>query len=815
MHRIAHERRGLPRIASMSGGDTAPVQAPSSTSSPRFAVSFGGPIGRAWMLGGIGLLALFGQEAFDEFSAVPGGLLYTAAALLFGLVVAQSRRPAPTRSASQTIAWPSQTRHCLAAAVLATALVAVLVDTTAVSATVWALQAAAIALVLTAASFLDAEQPDVTRPLPRSPVDITTATTQVLLAAVLIGSAWVRFHRLGDLPRGFWYDEVDVGLLAQRIADEGYRPVFGGPVPAYDSYLIALYSSVFGHTVLTVRLVFATMGVALVAASYLVGRELFGKMGGLVLAFMIGFGRWPITLSRIGMNNIALPLFAMLTLGFVLRGHRRNSSRDYAFAGLSAGAGMLFYSAIAASLFGFGLFAAYLVWSSRGGKSVLGRRLLFGLAGAIVVVTPLAKFVVSDSERYFTRNRQTALWSDAGLLDGQSVFEALRTSLGRYLPMTSYRGDRNGRHNIPGEPMLPPLLSGLSLLGLGTVVLRVDRWVTALVMLWLPLAFAPGVLSLPWEAPNTLRASGVLPAAYLLATAAIVALARTVVRGTTAKHVFLGVLAAALATTGWMQVSDYFSSQQQRSDVWAVHSTPETIAAELTAAADDRTHVGSVAFLRNGRQLPYLSPERDYDDVFASDAQLPLYVPAGKDALLFATRESFDIGAQAERLYPNAEVQRDFDGLTADLFVIRIPSTDLAASHGWTEVEDGQHLAALTIEQTGNYQFRTATGGDLVVDGQLLRPCDAVTAVPLAAGLHLLSATTSDGIAPELQWIPPGTTEWQIVPADRVIRRPYVPATFRDQTRRPPHTPRSTPHSTCDFTSSCCRAPIAPNGPVS
>jgi len=527
----------------------------------------------------------------------------------------------------------------------------------------------------------------------------------------------------------------------------------------------------------TIRAVSAIFGTATILAGYLVGRELFGKMGGLIIAFLVAFSRWSITLSRVGMNNVTLPLFTLLTLGFMLRGHRRQSNTDYALAGVAAGSGMLFYSAIASSLIALGLFALFLTWAIGQDKRSLGPQVLVAVVGALAVTTPLIRFMMTDRQTYFGRNANTAIWSEAGQLDNDTLAGAFKDSLSRYLPMTHYNGDRNGRHNIPGEPMLPPLVAALSALGLGTLVSRTDKWLTALCVAWIPLAFAPGVLSLPWEAPNSLRAVGVQAVAFVLAAAAILALGRTVVTNKQIKLGFLALLAVALGATGLTDVNAYFDSNRGRTDVWAVHSAGETIAAALTAEAPESTYVQTTAFLRNTRQLQYLGQGRTEDHVYSTETPLPLYVPTGKDTLILATRDSFDVGLQAERFYPNAQVTREFDGLTPNLVVVRVPADDIADSLGWTVSErDGSTVrrGVLIVDRSARYRFRTDEPVDqLMINGFEILPCDATTNLPLAAGIHLVEIIGDPSAA--LQWSTDEDPMWVDVPADRIAHERLFP----------------------------------------
>jgi len=735
---------------------------------------------RLWLLGGAGVVALFAQQSLDQDRGWRGLVLYGVAAVLFALGVGRIERTQRHSVSSSIRDWAPEARQAFIAAGILIVLLFVMVDTANLTGTALILQVAAIALVVIGCRYADRSDRSQLA-LPKSPIDLTTATTQVVLLLIVVAGTWLRFRDLAAVPRGFWSDEASVGLLARRIAEEGYRPVYDGALPASDAYLIALLSKIFGEGMATVRAVSAIFGTATILAGYLVGREFFGKMGGLVLAFLIAFSRWPITLSRIGMNNVALPLFALLTLGLLMRGHRRQSNLDYALAGFAAGFGMLFYSALSSTLFALGIFAMYLAWSSKqAGRSFAPQVMVAGVA-MLAVATPLTKYILTNSDQYFDRSRNTALWSEAGLQENDSVWDAFKQSLSRYLPMTHYLGDRNGRHNIPGEPMLSPLVGGLSLLGLGAVVVRADRWLTVLVVVWLPLAFAPGVLSLPWEAPNALRAVAVLPLALVLATAAVMALAHTLVATKNAKFGLLGIMSVALLLTAWGDGRAYFNSHEQRGDVWGAHSTAETISARLTAEATDDTHVRAVAFIRNSQQLQYLGKGETFDGIFGSETPLPFYVPEGQSGLFMAMWDSYDIGAQATALYPNATVQREFEGQESGLVIVEIPAEDISASLGWTTEDLGAgartHTAALVIDETSEYRFRIADPtATLVINGIEIAPCDAGNPLPLAAGLHRVAVSGGiTGATPELQWATPASPDWSTVPSDRLVQGDYLP----------------------------------------
>ena len=73
-----------------------------------------------------------------------------------------------------------------------------------------------------------------------------------------------------------------------------------------------------------------------------------------------------------------------------------------------------------------------------------------------------------------------------------------------------WRGDRNGLQNLPGAPMLDDIAGLLLVLGLGYSLWRSRDPRYALLPLWLGLTLLGGILSLDFEAPQSLRANGAL-----------------------------------------------------------------------------------------------------------------------------------------------------------------------------------------------------------------------------------------------------------------------------------------------------------------
>ncbi len=153
---------------------------------------------------------------------------------------------------------------------------------------------------------------------------------------ILILAAGLRLVDLGSNPGGLYPDEAAEGLTAQRILHEpGYRPVFvpdDGGREALFAYLVAGAFAIGGETVLMLRLTAAAVGIAGVAAMWLLARR-FGWIAAITAAGWAAGSLWLICVSRDGMRNVMVPLFGALAMTAVLAWHARPGGGRAAVAG--------------------------------------------------------------------------------------------------------------------------------------------------------------------------------------------------------------------------------------------------------------------------------------------------------------------------------------------------------------------------------------------------------------------------------------------------------------------------------------------------
>jgi hypothetical protein len=108
-------------------------------------------------------------------------------------------------------------------------------------------------------------------------------------------------------------------------------------------YLQAWGVGLLGRNLEGLRLLSAVVGTLGIPALYLLARELFDRKTALLAALFLAVFPPHIQFSRIGLNNIADPLFGTLALAFLVRGFKYQRRADFAIAGAALGLTQYFY----------------------------------------------------------------------------------------------------------------------------------------------------------------------------------------------------------------------------------------------------------------------------------------------------------------------------------------------------------------------------------------------------------------------------------------------------------------------------------------
>jgi 4-amino-4-deoxy-L-arabinose transferase-like glycosyltransferase len=412
-------------------------------------------------------------------------------------------------------------------------------------------------------------------------------TWAVLLGLLVLGGL-LRFYQVGAIPPGLYQDEAYNGLDALDILAGShpiYFPANNGREPFY-MYLTAAGVAAFGRTPLAIRFPAAVVGTLLIAATFGLGRALYNQRVGLFAAAGVTITFWPLALSRIGLRAGSLPLFSALSLACAAWGWRQPAAGRRRTGWLILGGlfyGATFYTYLAARFTPVALFAFLIFWyiAARPNFPRLRELAAFGLP-AVVVALPLALDSLWQPEILFSRVGQVSILSPTinhGDLWG-TLFHNLLAAAGMFF----VRGDTIARHNLPGRPVLDPLL-GLAFVA-GLALALVSAWrrkpAAALILIWTATLLLPTVLA--EDTPHFLRAVGVLPVMFLLPALALEVVWQAAERaGAGWRAALPALILAGLAGSLAWTVHDYFGLYAHSADTAYLF---QSAAAELAQSTD-------------------------------------------------------------------------------------------------------------------------------------------------------------------------------------------------------------------------------------
>ena len=628
-------------------------------------------------------------------------------------------------------------------------------------------------------------------------VELRSLSVWLALCAIMILATCVRLYNLDVLPAGLWHDEAVNLSIAERYAEApGQIPVFEPSAHRPSLYYmpVAALVKLAGVSVTATRLIAAVFGVLGVLAAFLMVRRVLGASGGLIAAFLVAFMRWDIIFSRIGFDATTGVLFAALTGWLTFRAIRSGRHSDYALAGVCLGLGMWFYIANQAFAIVVGFILLHHLLVSRPPFRKFALSVCVLALTALFVAAPVAQFAIDSPDEFFARSRQVSIFN---ISPSDQWPAEIREGLKKHALMFNRLGDPNPRHNLPDAPTLDFITGGLFALGF---LFALTQWRnTALFCLpfWALFMVLPGVFSMPWEAPQSLRSILAIPAVAALAAYPLERL-WSVSRDAPwriVRRYALPAILCALGVIAYANVEFYFGDQADDPRVYAGFSTDEYLMVDSHAEQQRRGYSIWVS-----RQFQFglageIIGSRPKVEVVNPPGTLPLDSEKIWDgaAIYFEPRER-GFWELTRAYYPDGQ----FDAVTAPnggqpLFYTAFVSRDSVAERQgldveyifWNEpIEEGRRdlresvwhasegpdmypynlniSGALKMDMEGEYEFALDGNMDVNVELDGLRILSAEkrrSKIEPAIGLHTLSIAGSvnerNGYV-RLLWRPPG-----------------------------------------------------------
>ncbi|MBL7182819.1 MAG: glycosyltransferase family 39 protein [Anaerolineae bacterium] len=488
----------------------------------------------------------------------------------------------------------------------------------------------------------------------------------LLLALIVAVGAFLRFYRLLSVPVGLFGDEANNGLEAINVLEGKVLLPFGvgwGDNPMLFFYFVALFFKLFGVNVLAMKLVFVLMGIIAIPALYLLARQLFGPQTALISAALLAVSRWHVHFSRWAMQAVAITLWEVVAFYFLLRGLHTRRNRDFV---LSAIALVLCLNTYVSARIVPVIIVLYLLHRLVFQRGFLARHyrglIAFGVV-FILIFAPFGWYFLDQPDHFLRRSQKISILKE---VRRTRSWQPLAESVTKTLLMFNYKGDVNGRHNLPGEPMLNFFVSIPFVFGLGYSFYRWRRSRYFLLLAWFFLTLLTGFLSI--EAPHAHRTLGAAPAAILFASLFLSRLGGGLapVLGKRAFHLALAVLVLVVAYSGYDQ---YFNRMPTEQAVWGAFSSDATVVARHVSALS-ADHYLYVSYPYSGSPavgfMTYGQPPCQLFDLVASlpatrarDGKVAYVLGSGYEGLLPVLR----------RYYPEGQLRRFRDPFQRPLLI--------------------------------------------------------------------------------------------------------------------------------------------------
>ena len=367
--------------------------------------------------------------------------------------------------------------------------------------------------------------------------------------------------------------------------------------------------------------------------------------------------------------------------------------------------------------------------------------------------------------------------------------------------MFHIEGDPNGRHNIPGAPMLDAISGLLMLVGLAVALSRWRNVAYLVLPVWILVMIMPGVLTIPWEAPQSLRTITVIPAVVALIALGIGFIWR-LGRSVRLPAVQTGtavLIAMLLAGIGYANVNAYFGEQANDPDVYTAYSTDDTLIARDMSEQAAKGYSPLVSRQFRHSLVASLFGHRYPRQTIAAPGNIPLDPQSvWRGAAIYLEPRESGFYDTLKAYYPSADFRevRPPRGGDVMYYSVYISREELAAAQGLVErrtTADGETIegirmntesvwrldaesadapfdvewkGTLHIKQPGEYTFALDSDSPATVllnDIVILSDDRTQVKIEPSVGLHALEVQSTvndtDGVLRLLWRLPPDSPE--------------------------------------------------------
>ncbi|HAI73779.1 MAG TPA: hypothetical protein DCS28_04130 [Candidatus Moranbacteria bacterium] len=365
----------------------------------------------------------------------------------------------------------------------------------------------------------------------------------VSIAAIVALGFFLRFYNIENTPPGVYPDEAVNGIDAINAINTGdyqwFYPANNGREGLFMN-LVALCFSLFGISVMSLKLPAILCGTLTILGTYLLTKELFAdylesrrERIALIAGYLVAVSYWAINFSRISFRANMLPMVLVFSFYFLWKGLRTKKWTDFAFGGLVFGIGLHTYIAFRIAPVILIVALISFILSRKDFLKDYWKQILVFSIFTIIAAAPMFYTFYIHPEYLESRSASVSVLSPE--VNGGHPIKTFSWSLFLSLIKYNFVGDMNWRHNFPPYPILDIFSGTAFLFGLIYSILRLIRLFTLRIfkkeqsekmnlylflIAWFFIMLAPEFMTAE-GLPHALRAIGTLPVVFIFAALAI------------------------------------------------------------------------------------------------------------------------------------------------------------------------------------------------------------------------------------------------------------------------------------------------------
>ncbi|MBN1428314.1 MAG: hypothetical protein JXB07_08010 [Anaerolineae bacterium] len=308
---------------------------------------------------------------------------------------------------------------------------------------------------------------------------------------LLIAAAFFRLWHLSTAPPGMSAAELINAQISDQIRQGDISVIYNQTEPAREGLyyaILATSTSATGRGLILWRLPSVWLSMLSLAVTATLTRRLFGMRVSLMALGLMSIAFWPVWMGRTVMHVTLMPLMTTLAIYMLLCGYqsRQDMAAGFWFTlggimlGLAQYAHVSAWTLLAISL----LFIAYRLLVNRQEM----RHRWFDISYvALLVLLLTIPLLIYMSQHPGTREPVPVAEQSQLIAEIPGRVVTLLTGL-------VLRGDMFPNNNLPGRPVLGPLMGMLMVIGIGVAGARRRNPAYGLVLIWLVVGLLPAAL---------------------------------------------------------------------------------------------------------------------------------------------------------------------------------------------------------------------------------------------------------------------------------------------------------------------------------